>query len=237
MLVVLCVTLLLVGMAQYVAVDAILRSPEHLPGEVARLRWLLAGTLAAGLPVGVAVLCLLGAHRPATRPGPADPATDRLTGLRNQREFRDELHRCTELARRHGRSLTLAVVDLDGFATVNATYGHRIGDRVLARLGAILRDGRPEDLPFRTGGDEFAVLLPETDIAGGRVVAERIREQVAAHPDGVTASIGLATLTVHAPDEDALVRYADAALHQAKTQGRNQVATARADTPPPRLAP
>jgi diguanylate cyclase (GGDEF)-like protein len=152
-----------------------------------------------------------------------DSATDGLTGLRNHREFHEELHRRVELARRHGRSLSLALIDLDGFKTVNDTEGHRAGDRVLAKMGLLLGDGRPEDLPFRTGGDEFALLLPETDVDGALIVAERIREQVEAHIDGVTTSIGVADFTLHVPDSDALIEAADAALYVAKRQGRNRV--------------
>ncbi len=203
----------------------VVRSAADLRQQLSDLRWTLLGTLGLGLPLGLAVFYLVGARRYSTRLNRAlkDSATDGLTGLRNHREFHEELHRRVELARRHGRSLSLALIDLDGFKTVNDTLGHRAGDRVLAKMGLLLSDGRPEDLPFRTGGDEFALLLPETDAQGAQTVAERIREQVEAHIDGVTTSIGVADFTLHVPDADALVEAADTALYAAKRQGRNRV--------------
>src|SRR5206468_3169956 len=109
---------------------------------------------------------------------------------------------------------------------VNDSRDHRDGDRVLAAVGLLLRHGRPEDLPFRVGGDEFALLLPETDIDGAEVTAERIRALVAAEVDGVTTSIGLATFAVDAPDAESLLEAADAALYRAKHAGRNRVVRA-----------
>ena len=203
----------------------VVRSTVDLRAQLSDLRWTLLGTLGLGLLFGLGVFYLVGARSYSTRLHRAleDSATDGLTGLRNHREFHEELHRRVELARRHGRSLSLALIDLDGFKGVNDTNGHRAGDRVLAKVGLLLRDGRPEDLPFRTGGDEFAVLLPETSVEGAQVVAERIRELVEQHVDGVTASIGVADFTVHVPDGDALIEAADAALYAAKRQGRNRV--------------
>ena len=203
----------------------VVRSTSDLRQQLSALRWTLLGTLGLGLPLGLAIFYLVGARGYSTRLNRAiqDSTTDGLTGLRNHREFHEELHRRVELARRHGRSLSLALIDLDGFKAVNDTLGHREGDRVLAKMGLLLSDGRPEDLPFRTGGDEFAVLLPETDTGGAQIVAERIREQVEAHIGGVTTSIGIADFTLHVPDAETLVEAADAALYAAKAQGRNRV--------------
>ena len=203
----------------------VVRSTADLRQQLSDLRWTLLGTLGLGLPFGLIIFYLLGARGYGTRLHRAleDSATDALTGLRNHREFHEELHRRVELVRRHGRPLSLALIDLDGFKAVNDTMGHRAGDRVLAKMGLLLRDGRPEDLPFRTGGDEFALLLPETHADGAQIVAERIREQVEAHIEGVTTSIGVVELTVHAPDAEALIEAADAALYTAKRQGRNRV--------------
>jgi diguanylate cyclase (GGDEF)-like protein len=203
----------------------VVRSTADLRQQLSDLRWTLLGTLGLGLPFGLVLFYIVGARSYGTRLHRAleDSATDGLTGLRNHREFHEELRRRVDLARRHGRSLSLALIDLDGFKAVNDTSGHRAGDRVLAKVGLLLRDGRPEDLPFRTGGDEFALLLPETDVEGAQIVAERIREQVEAHIDGVTTSIGIVDLTVQVPDGDALIEAADAALYVAKRQGRNRV--------------
>lgn len=203
----------------------VVRSTADLRQQLSDLRWTLLGTLALGLLFGLGIFYLVGARGYSSRLHRAleDSATDGLTGLRNHREFHEELRRRLELARRHGRPLSLALIDLDGFKAVNDTQGHRAGDRVLAKMGLLLRDGRPEDLPFRTGGDEFALLLPETDVDGAQLVAERIRQEVDAHIDGVTTSIGVAAFNLHAPDAETLMEAADAALYAAKGQGRNRV--------------
>jgi diguanylate cyclase (GGDEF)-like protein len=210
----------------------VVRSTVELRQQLSDLRRMLLGTLAVGLPFGLLAFYLLGAHGFSSRLDRAleDSATDALTGLRNHRQFHEELHRRMELARRHGRPLSVAVIDLDGFKQVNDSQGHRAGDRVLASVGLVLRQGRPEDLPFRIGGDEFALLLPETDIEGAEVAAEVLRQRVQADIGGVTTSIGLATYAVDAPDAETLLSVADAALYQAKHQGRNRVVRAGAVT-------
>ena len=213
----------------------VLRSTGDLRQQLSDLRWTLLGTLGLGLLFGLGIFYLVGARGYSTRLHRAleDSATDGLTGLRNHREFHEELHRRLELARRHGRPLSLALIDLDGFKGVNDNQGHRAGDRVLAKMGLLLRDGRPEDLPFRTGGDEFALLLPETDVHGAQIVAERIRHEVDAHIDGVTTSIGLASFNLHAPDAETLIEAADAAMYAAKRQGRNRVACSSSESGAP----
>lgn len=140
-----------------------------------------------------------------------------------------------ELARaqRHQRPLTLAIIDLDHFKRVNDQLGHPVGDMVLRQFGAILRQHvRADDLPARIGGEEFAVLLPETDLDHARDYAERLRETVAAASFDtagqqlqVTVSIGLALIAEGRDSVGTLMRSADRGLYRAKSQGRNRVRT------------
>lgn len=156
--------------------------------------------------------------------------TDGLTGLANRRRFMDVLG--TELARqaRHGHELCLLLIDVDHFKDVNDRHGHHAGDAVLCDLGRILMASvrTPTDLPARLGGEEFAVVLPDTRLDEARRVAERLREQVATHvfQEGeqrlrVTVSIGL--VTARDVNLATLLQQADLALYRAKETGRNRV--------------
>ncbi len=152
--------------------------------------------------------------------------SDPLTGLANHRAFRDALDAEVERARRHSRPLALAVIDVDHFKSVNDTHGHVAGDQALVEVAARLtRSSRRGDIVARVGGEEFAWLLPETDRAGARRVAERARRAVAARPVGlagrVTVSIGLAELAQATGGTD-LYRRADQALYAAKRAGRDR---------------
>jgi two-component system cell cycle response regulator len=159
--------------------------------------------------------------------------TDTLTGLRTRR-YGDELIAIEVLrARRYRQPLTALMVDLDYFKRVNDEHGHPAGDAVLAGVGAVLRRTlRATDVATRYGGEEILVLLPNTDLRGGAVLAERLRASVAASshalPSGrtlsVTASLGAASFGERAPSAAALVAAADAALYLAKRRGRNTVA-------------
>ena len=151
--------------------------------------------------------------------------TDPLTGLANHRAFQERLHAEVARARRHGRPLTLALIDLDHFKQINDLAGHATGDRVLGELGARLRAAlREEDLLARIGGDEFALLLPETDEPDAHAVLERVRRTREREPlvDGlrVTISAGLCGLE-RAGDAETILRLADGALYWSKEQGRN----------------
>ena len=152
--------------------------------------------------------------------------TDPLTGLANRRAFFDALEIEVARSRRYPRPLSLLMVDVDGLRVVNDTRGHPAGDRVLA---AILREGvREVDLPARYGGDEFAVLLPETPLDGAAIAAERLRAAVAgaSFDDGLvlTLSVGVAATPPLEADAEKLVAEADAALYRAKNAGGNRVA-------------
>jgi diguanylate cyclase (GGDEF)-like protein len=206
----------------------VVRSGDDMREQVADLRRVLLTTLTLGLLLALPVFYAVGGRGLRARHEEAlqTSTTDALTGLRNHRSFHEGLRTQLDAARRHGRPLTLLLVDLDGFKQVNDTHGHRRGDTVLAGVGVVLRDARSGDLAYRIGGDEFALLLPDTDTCSAGVVAERVRSAVEAAGLGVTTSIGLAGLGVAAPDAESLVRSADAALYDAKRRGRNQVVVA-----------
>lgn len=163
--------------------------------------------------------------------------TDPLTGLFNRRHFDELYERERERARRHGTPLTLVMVDLDFFKEVNDRYGHECGDIVLRDVAQFLRDGlRQPDLVGRLGGEEFVLLLPETDTEEARVMIERLRSRlaervmvVAGESVSVTATFALAA--VH-PERDSLndaLRVVDLALYQGKDEGRNRLVVVSAD--------
>ena len=166
-------------------------------------------------------------------------ATDGLTGLPNKRAVTDALKRTFAQAATTSAPLALLLIDLDHFKQINDQGGHPVGDQVLANVGAVLRGVlRTRDFAGRNGGEEFAVLLPDTEIAAALEIAERIRVAIAeislpGSDVSVTASLGVAGFPGHAATLDRLERLADAALYVAKRQGRNRVELAEpaADTP------
>jgi len=159
--------------------------------------------------------------------------TDALTQLRNYRAFheslRSEMHRCT----RYGRPLGLLLLDVDAFKEINDRHGHPAGDAALARLGELVRGAvRREDIPARYGGDEIAVILPETPPEGCRIVAERLVEAVRkadfsyqGRRLALSVSAGLA---FYRPNLSAprLLKEADAALYRSKRAGKNRITVA-----------
>jgi diguanylate cyclase (GGDEF)-like protein len=165
-------------------------------------------------------------------------ATDGLTGLPNKRAVTDALKRTFAQATMTKAPLALLLLDLDQFKQVNDEYGHAAGDQVLAGVGAALRSVvRDRDFAGRNGGEEFAVLLPDTEIATALGIAERVRATIAevALPGidvTVTVSVGVAGFPDHASTLEQLERLADAALYVAKRQGRNRVVLACADAGP-----
>ncbi|MDI6099832.1 diguanylate cyclase [Actinoplanes sp. NEAU-A12] len=161
--------------------------------------------------------------------------TDPLTGLWNYRYLREVLRREVERASRFGRMLTVLVLDLDHFKEVNDTYGHAAGDQVLGEFARRIRLGlREVDVAFRQGGEEFVVLLPETDAYGGVIVAERLGAAVRDWPVPVdprrpgmndrvpiSVSIGIAVFPEHGGTAQAVLDAADEALYVAKNAGRD----------------
>jgi two-component system cell cycle response regulator len=157
--------------------------------------------------------------------------TDPLTGLLNRRTFDEKLAIEVDRASRYGTALSCLMIDLDHFKTINDSYGHHAGDRVLTQFAELLRrEQRSMDLVARFGGEEFVVVLPETGKAGARLFAERILRRAQAKPFGepetsipLTVSVGLATFPdEQALDAEGLVRLADRNLLRAKNDGRNR---------------
>lgn len=167
--------------------------------------------------------------------------TDELTGLPNNRAFRETIDREMSRAERFEHELSLVILDVDNFKSVNDTYGHLQGDEVLRAIGKILlEEPRAIDEPARYGGEEFVVALPETGVDGAVELAERIRERLSATDipllDGsgrlnVTASFGTATIPLSASTVRQLFAAADDALYEAKRSGKNRVVTAPEHVP------
>ncbi|WP_416598039.1 diguanylate cyclase [Micromonospora sp. LOL_021] len=173
-------------------------------------------------------------HKEAERLSVTDP----LTGLWNYRHLRESIHREIERANRFGRMLAVLVLDLDRFKDINDTYGHAAGDSVLVEFARRIRaEIREVDLAFRQGGEEFVVLLPETDVRGAATVAERLCAAIRDRPIrvepyagagrrahatvSVTVSIGIAVYPDHAGDGEEVLDAADDALYAAKAAGRD----------------
>lgn len=167
-------------------------------------------------------------------------ATDPLTNLPNRRQFlatlSDEFAR---LQRFSGLRSSVLTLDIDHFKRINDTHGHASGDAVLKYFAQLMRSTiREIDTPARMGGEEFAILLPSTDLAGARTLAERLREVVATTPlvqDGktlsVTVSIGIATIDQRDSSGDEALQRGDEALYRAKNNGRNRVELAVTEIP------
>ena len=158
--------------------------------------------------------------------------TDRLTGLGNYRFFRQALDQELERTQRSLQPTALIMLDVDFFKQVNDRHGHDIGNRALVHLAGLLgRTLRRLDIPCRYGGEEFAVILPDSDLAAALQVAERVRRviaetplQVAGTPLSLTASLGVATCSIgHPRTAEQLIRDADRHLYRAKKTGRNRV--------------
>jgi two-component system cell cycle response regulator len=174
----------------------------------------------------------LGVLRRAER----NALTDALTGLGNRHWMKDMFEREVTRAQHNGKSLCLMMIDIDNFKHFNDQYGHISGDRVLSAVAEALREYlRPTDLIARFGGDEFAVLLPDLALAQAQQTADRLRAQVAnlsppSLSTAITISIGVSA-SVPEDDVGSLVQRADAAMYDAKEQGRNRVAVRSSSDP------
>jgi two-component system cell cycle response regulator len=158
--------------------------------------------------------------------------TDGLTGLHNRRYMEGHLKTLVAQSIQSGRSLSLLVADIDFFKSVNDTYGHDAGDNVLREFAQrFRRNTRGIDLACRLGGEEFVIIMPDTDLARAIQVGERLRATIAAEPFqvtpgkdlAVTASVGISTLEYQEDTPEALFKRADNALYSAKREGRNRV--------------
>ena len=154
--------------------------------------------------------------------------TDELTRIANRRKFMEAMHLELQKARRNGQPLALVLADVDHLKKVNDGYGHPAGDAAIRHVADVLRQGRREsDLPARLGGEEFAVILPATDILGGARIAEQICNVLANTEvptvGTVTASFGVATFPEDGVETKDLMKTADERLYMAKGAGRNQV--------------
>jgi diguanylate cyclase (GGDEF)-like protein len=214
-----------------VSVDEILAAWKHKALVLGLVTAVLCGAV-----MGLTVLFQreLGRRRHAETKLRRIARTDDLTGLSNRRGFRETFQREWRQAIRSGTPLSLLYLDADFFKSFNDRYGHGRGDEVLCAIASTLNANirRPRDMAARHGGEEFAVVLPETDLAGAEVVAENIRQAVMAkgivHEGSpyqlVTVSIGVTSARpVHGNQGAALLEVADTALYQAKAAGRNGI--------------
>jgi len=159
--------------------------------------------------------------------------TDGLTGLNNHRTFHEQLDIELKRVRRFGGHLALLLIDIDFFKKFNDTYGHQGGDVALKELAGVLkRNLRGIDSAGRYGGEEFTVILPQTDLNGAIKTAERIKKEVSSHPIVIngakahlTVSIGISIFPDDAMDKEDLIKAADDALYMAKRTGRNKIVT------------
>ena len=190
---------------------------------------------------------------------------DNLTALYNRAYFFYRLNSEIQRAKRYNRALSLLIMDMDNFKRFNDRYGHLVGDQLLRVLASTIRSnirysgGKPSyelDIPCRYGGDEFAIILPETNTAQAAAVAERLRKEInlkcvhemmaqiqaatGSHPmeiPPVTVSVGVASFPEHASMTEALVKAADDAMYVSKRSEKNKVVVSETLTPPPGASP
>jgi diguanylate cyclase (GGDEF)-like protein len=215
----------------------------------ARLAWVVAGdqppvdqSLSSGRVIRCQCAALPGGGRMLTYSDVTDivrhaeelerlATTDGMTGIFNRRHFMTLADHEWNRSRRYGRPLSFLMIDIDFFKTINDRFGHEVGDQMIVHLTTLARASkRDSDVLARIGGEEFALLLPETDLAQAQLVAERLRRDVGENPliaksDRIltTISIGVAVCNVAMIGIADLMRAADQALYDAKGGGRNRV--------------
>ena len=215
-------------------VGSVLSSAGKVAGGAAYHNWLVLGTMTllwAGL--FVAFVLVLTQLRRALEREKELARVDALTGVANRRQFLEQAAAELSRARRHGRPLTVAYLDLDNFKQVNDRRGHAAGDALLQAVAVALRGRlRLTDAVGRMGGDEFAICLPETGADAAETVLSDLRHQVAeALPEGlaaVTLSMGAVAYAAPPATVDALLRDADLALYAAKRSGKDRLRLERA---------
>ena len=204
--------------------DALVREGNH------RLIMLIAGVTLLGLVLMSGIAMLLGQYKRIAAKASAEKLaaleqaalSDNLTELGNHRAFSDDFAREIARAKRNRHPLVLALIDVDDFKAVNDSRGHAHGDDVLAGIGGLLRALRKEDRAYRVGGDEFALLLVETDAAAAHIALTRLRKAARPTLFGATLSIGYVNLTPEQLDLEPF-EFADAALYEAKRRGRDTI--------------
>lgn len=179
---------------------------------------------ALGMLVGVLLFFVFGGrslsvmHRRALM----QSSKDSLTNLENHRSFQEALTRTVSAPVHERSTVSLALIDVDDFKMVNDRLGHRQGDELLKKAATFLDTGKPGDRAFRIGGDEFALILPDSDSRSSWVICEQVWRKMSDHLDGVTVSIGIATFDEGCENAD-LYERADVALYEAKRRGRNAI--------------
>ena len=210
-----------IGLAALVVVD-MLRLQTGVWTLPVYLNWLVGGgVFALTSQVGVGLKNIFDRERELAR-------TDALTGMANRRAFCESAAREISRARRLPRPLTMVYIDVDNFKQVNDCFGHAVGDRLLEVIGEVMqRNLRLHDISARVGGDEFAVLLPETAHDAARFVVERLHKclREAMHHQGwpVTFSIGVVTYGAPPATVEELIKAADQAMYAIKRVGKNMI--------------
>lgn len=149
--------------------------------------------------------------------------TDNLTGLGNHRAYQQDMQREVAQARDQGKTLGLALIDIDGLKAINDELGHLEGDRVLSAFGTLLRGAQPLVYTYRLSGDDAALILPDTTLADAAAALDQLRQDARRQLSGVTVSIGFAVSEMGRGDVETLHEQADAALTEARRQGRNTI--------------
>jgi diguanylate cyclase (GGDEF)-like protein len=186
--------------------------------------WMVYWDIGMKLGMYFVTAFILGRLRNALKRAETSARTDYLTGAPNRRSFYELLEVEINRARRFGRPLTIAYMDMDDFKRINDTFGHDGGDRVLQLVTATVKaNSRPFDVFARTGGDEFALILPETGRDAAELVIRKLQRAVAdaAHAKGysVTMSVGVVTCAMPPKDTDEMMRSADRLMFMAKGEG------------------
>lgn len=232
--------------ASVVAVTAGLAFPvaDMLAGDETVAAWVPVWNFAVRTGTYLVVAALTRALRRALEHERDLARVDPLTGALNARSFFELAEREVARSLRTGGPVTVVYLDLDGFKSVNDTHGHSAGDAVLKDVAQALRTGmRPTDVIGRVGGDEFALLLPDTDAPGATNPLNRVRASVRTIADrtgyGISVSVGAATFARPPQDVNALLRVADELMYEAKKEGRDRILQRVVDDAgaPPSLPP